>query len=213
MKKLGAAVLAAWAAHVGHYLVARHDPYVGFWTCNVAALMLAAGCLSRQRRAIAIGASWLVYGLPVWIIGLLSGDELVATSVVIHVGGLLAGVIGVRTLGFPRGTWWRSTATVIFLLCATRLFTPPRENVNLVFSVYPGWEEMFPTWRGYFVFLISTGTLTFAAVEAIAVKLLAKRTAAAPASGQDTSPPVPAGPQTAQDTGAPGAPPSSRIAA
>lgn len=174
MKLLGAAVLAMWAIHVGYHMVARHDTYDGLWTCNMACFLLGAGCLSSWRRGAAIGASWLVYGLPVWIIGLVGGNEIVVTSVIIHVGGVMAGALATRNLGFPRGTWWRSTAALLILLAITKLVTPPRENVNLVFSVYRGWEELFPTWRGYFLFLLATGTLTFAAVEAAARKLLAR---------------------------------------
>jgi hypothetical protein len=172
VKRLGAAVLAAWAIHVGYHMVARHDTYDGLWTCNMACASLGVGCLLSSRRAVAVGTAWLTYGLPIWIIGLASGNDLVATSVVVHVGGVLAGTLAIRELGFPAGTWWRSTAWLVLLLFVTRIATPPHENVNLVFAVYRGWETLFPTWRGYFVFLLVTGTLTFAAVEATARKLL-----------------------------------------
>lgn len=175
MRLLGAFVLLAWAIHVGYHMFARNDTFDGFWTCNAACLILGIGCVLSFRRAVAVGTSWLTYGLPVWIIGLCSGNELVATSVVIHVGGLCAGAVGIKKLGFPNGTWWRATLALVVLLGVTKLLTPPHENVNLVFSVYRGWEELFPTWRGYFLFLLATGTATFAAVEATAKALLRRK--------------------------------------
>jgi hypothetical protein len=174
VKKIGVAVLVAYVVHMGYHL-SQHEVYDFFWTCNAAILLLGVSCLLSWQRGVAVGTSWLGYGLPVWLIGIAGGNRMLPTSAVIHFGGIAAGAVAIKKLGFPRGTWWRSTASLLCLMGLTRLVTPPRENVNLVFSVYPGWEKLFPTYAPYFVFLLATGTIAFAIVETIAVLLGAAR--------------------------------------
>lgn len=171
MKLLAVPLLITWLIHIGYHAIVRHDTFDFLWTCNMACALLGAGCLLLWRRGVAIGTSWLTYGLPVWIIGVLSGNELMPTAVIIHVGGVIAGFLAFKKLGFPRGTWWRASAALLILMAFSRLLTPPAENVNLVFSVFPGWESLFPTWRPYFLFLFATAMLTFVLVEMLAIKL------------------------------------------
>ena len=45
--------------------------------------------------------------------------------------------------------------------------TPPAANVNLAFSVWKGWESVFPRYEVYFVVVLGGSALTFLAVERI----------------------------------------------
>lgn len=100
-----------------------------------------------------IGVAWLMLGVPLWLIDLMSGGEFFLGSVASHVGGLIIGLAGVKRLGMPQGTWWKALLGLAFFQQLARWFTPQQLNVNLAFSVWTGWESVFPSYLVYWSFM------------------------------------------------------------
>ena len=161
----GVALLAAYALHVT-VLAGRGAPTDALWMCHVASLLVALGLLVLRPELIAVGFLWQALGTPLWLLDLSQGGELLATSLGTHLGGLAAGLFGVRRLGVPRGTWWRALFGLAGLLLLSRLVTPPAANVNLAFAVWPGWERLFPSHGAYLALLGAVAAATFVSLDA-----------------------------------------------
>ncbi len=170
MKLLGALAVAFYAIH-GVDLVLHHAPWDLLWSCHIACLLVGFGCLAASRETIAIGVTWLAVGVSFWILDLSTGGTLSVTSLFTHVGGPVVGVVALRRLGWPKGTWWRAVLALFVLMAVTRLATPRAANVNIAFSVWPGWQRYFPDYPAYFALLMITSAVTFFAVERVAAVL------------------------------------------
>jgi hypothetical protein len=166
--------IAFYLGHAATHLV-RERPRDLLWACHIACLCIGAGALLGRPTAAAVGVCWLALGIPLWILDLSTGGELIPTSFLTHVGGAIVGARVVRKLGFPRGTWWKATVGIVALQEVSRLVgespTHP-SNVNLAFHVHHGWEGLFPTYARYFVVLLALFTLVFYATETIARRLV-----------------------------------------
>jgi len=172
--RLAVLAVLVWGAHAMEVLV-RGRPVELLWMCNVAGLVLAIGCAMRRAELVGIATSFLALGTPLWIGDLLAGGELYPTSVFSHWGGLAIGAAASRELGWDRHAWWRSTLSLLTLVIVTRQVpSAGAGNVNLAFSVWPGWEDLFPTYPSYFVFLFLACTAVFIAVTTLARWLLAR---------------------------------------
>jgi hypothetical protein len=156
---LGIAAVAFYAAHATTYLL-RRQPENLLWVCHLGALAVGVGLIAGWPTWNAVGAFWLVLGVPLWIYDLSRGGEFIATSTLTHGGGLAVGAFGLRRIGLPRGAWWKATAALAGANLLCRAVTPPGENVNLAHAVYRGWESAFPS---HFVYLVCLLAL-FAAV-------------------------------------------------
>ncbi|MEZ4370187.1 MAG: hypothetical protein R3B07_05150 [Polyangiaceae bacterium] len=172
-RRLWAPALCALAIYgYGVYAhVARGEAPDLFWVCNVAPLVLALGCVLGRGGLVAISICWLVFGTPMWLIDLFGGGNWMLASLSTHLGGLAVGTFAARQLGWPRGSWLSAVAAHIGLLGLTRVLTPPKFNVNLVFAVWPGWEGLFPNHLVYLVGLGALASLTYFLVERIALRL------------------------------------------
>jgi hypothetical protein len=95
------------------------------------------------------------------------GGELKVTSVLTHVGGLTLGLAGARVLPPPRHVWIGALGALLALGLVTRLTTPVPSNVNLAFSVWPGWETYFPSHFWYMVMILSLCGATFLVAESL----------------------------------------------
>ena len=164
MKPLGVIALACYATHAAWHL-AHHRPDDLLWACHLACVLVGVGLLASSPTLVAIGVSWLSFGLPLWAIDLATGGEFLPTSVLTHVVGFALGILGVRRLGFPRGTWWKAALAFVALWPITRALTERAANVNLAFSVHPGWERVFPVYAVYFAAIVGLATATFFGVE------------------------------------------------
>jgi hypothetical protein len=168
-RRFSAGVLRAWLAiaafcsYLAHAAVHlnRGEPYDLLWGCHVAVVLVGAGLLAARPILNAIGLLWGCFGLPIWLIYLFTGGEFMPTAVLTHVGAIAFGVAGVRVLGLPRGVWWKALCAYLALWAVTRVVTPPGANVNLAFSVWPGWEDRFASYPAYFATLLVTSALTF----------------------------------------------------
>jgi hypothetical protein len=159
----------AIALYVLHALVhlSRREPYDLLWGCHLAVLLIAAGLLRNNASLNAIGLLWSCFGLPIWLMYTFTGGEFMPTAALTHLGAFVIGMYGVRLLGIPRGSAWKALAAYLALWAVTRVITPPSANINLAFSVWPGWEERFPTYPIYFATLFVSGALTFTITEVL----------------------------------------------
>lgn len=159
--------------------IARGEAPDLLWLCNVAPLVLALGCALGRARLIATSICWLGFGTPMWLIDLFGGGSWMLASLTTHLGGLLVGLFAVRQLGWPRRSWLTAVAAHVGVLGLTRLLTPPKFNVNLVFGVWPGWETLFPSHLVYLVGLGALASLTYYVLERLALRLAAPSEAVA----------------------------------
>lgn len=167
---LGAAAIAL--AHAGYH-AARGEWHDLLWLCNLAVPLLALGCALRTPRLAAIALLWLAFGTPMWLLDLMTGGEVIATSLLTHLVGPLLAVLAVRELGWARGSWLLASAAAAGVLLVSWLVTPPRYNVNLVFSVWAGWERYFPSHALYLTLLVAGAAISFFTIE----RMLAPRLA------------------------------------
>jgi hypothetical protein len=157
---LGLLSLFAYAVHGAQFVVRRQEANL-LWFCHLAAVAIGAALLARAPTLNAIGLLWLCVGIPCWLLYVASGGELLAGSVLTHGVGLFAGFFGVRRLGLPKGAWWKAVLALIGVFALTRAVTPPAENVNLAFAVWPGWEPWFPSYLAYIAVLTAAATAVF----------------------------------------------------
>lgn len=133
--------------------------------CHVSALATAMGLLINSRRVVSSGLVFAMgFGLPMWIILVISEGTTNLLSVFLHLVPPLAAALYVRRHGMSRGAWLWSWLLFIALLPVSYLLTDPALNINLVHRPSP---EM-----AYFV---STpwGTRIFGSVVAWVLLLLA----------------------------------------
>ena len=159
----------AIAFYVLHALVhlSRGEPYDLLWGCHLALLLVAAGLLMNNASLNAIGLLWSGFGLPIWLIYTFTGGEFMPTAALTHLGAFVIGIYGAGQLGIPRGSAWQALAAYLALWALTRAITPENANINLAFSVWPGWEDRFPTYPIYFATLLVSGAFTFAITEVL----------------------------------------------
>jgi hypothetical protein len=162
--RAGALAITFYAV-VSIYYLARREPQNLLWACHLACLMVGIGLLASSATWTGIGFLWLALGVPLWALDLARGGELVFPSIFTHVGGLVLGIAGLRTLPLPRGTWWKAAVASVALVLATRLLASPRGNVNVAFGVWSGWESLFPSYPIYLVMLFALFTAAWFALE------------------------------------------------
>jgi hypothetical protein len=120
-----------------------------------------------------IGFMWLCFGLPVWLMALWGGDDLVVMSLFTHVGGLILSLRGVTRLGIPRFTWLASSLCLITLGFACRYVTPPHANVNISHAIWSGYENNFSSHALYVAFVYSCAVATFLALQQLVKRFFA----------------------------------------
>lgn len=172
---LGILAMACYAIHAADSLH-RGEPWNLLWACNLACLLVGLGLAGGWAGINAIGAVWLFFGIPMWLLDLANGGEFIATSVLTHVGGLILGIAGLRALGLPAGTWWKAVLTAVGMQLLSRWISPAHENLNLAASVWSGWERIFPSFAVYWACVIGVEGATFFAVERFLPRLLARET-------------------------------------
>jgi hypothetical protein len=171
MRWLGLVAVGCFAVHCGYHLKFGRPPDI-LWACHVAALLVGIGLLGAWPSCVGVGVLWLLVGVPFWLIDVLAGGEFKPTSVLTHIGGLAVGLVGVRWLGLPGQVWWKASLALLALQGLCRLVTPEKDNVNVAFAVYKGWESWFGSFLVYELFLLVLLTALFAAVEFALRRLL-----------------------------------------
>jgi hypothetical protein len=160
LRVLGGLAAVAFLVHGGNH-VRRGSPHDLLWMCNVAPLLLAAGCFLAKPDLAAIAALWLAFGTPMWLLDIATGSGLILTTFLPHVLCPVVAVLAVREMGLARRAWLKATGALLALGGLTRVLTPPEANVNLSHRVWAGWEAMFPRYDRYFVLVAAAAALTF----------------------------------------------------
>ncbi len=144
------------------------------WVCHTACLIVGIGLLGNSPNINGIGFLWLIFGVPMWILNVLSGESVFITSIFTHVGGLVISIIGLIILGLPRFSWIVSSIAMVGLFIISKLITPPELNINLAFSVWKGWETMFPSYFWYITMLTAEFIVISFIINFITRKLLVR---------------------------------------
>ncbi len=124
------------------------------WMCNAGSLVLATGLFLDRRELVRAAAIWTIPGLAVWIRYVLYAAfnyEMVLSSILVHVGGIVIGLIVLRRVRMDRIAWLYSLAWYLIVQLAARLFTAPELNVNLAFSIQPGWAQTFSSYWKFWI--------------------------------------------------------------
>lgn len=130
---LGLVAVGGYASHAAWHV--RHDtPWDALWICHVAALMIGIGMVFGFARLNGAGFLCAALGLPSWILYLLGGGDFIPTSVLTHAVAPAFALVGIRSLGLPRGSAALAFFLLIPLTAASWRFTPPDANVNLAFG-------------------------------------------------------------------------------
>ena len=157
MRRLGFAAACCYAIHAGFHVV-NGRPAEVLWMCHLGAALVGVGLLLSSATTNGIGTLFLCMGTPLWVMYLAGGGVFYPTSSFPHLGGLAIGLLGVRRLGLPQGTWWKAGAALISLILVCRLVTPASANVNVAFAIYPGWEKLFPSHPVYLAVMMVQST-------------------------------------------------------
>lgn len=174
LRWLGAAAIAGYAVHAGgHVLAGRWED--ALWACHLGALLVGMGLLAGRPLPNAVGFLWLCVGDVLWGLDLASGGELIPTSLLTHVVGLVLGGVGVARMGMPLTASPTALVGFLALQLLSRYATPPTTNLNLAHAVWPGWESTFPSYWPYQAMLLSIGFAGFVLVQWLARRLLARR--------------------------------------
>jgi hypothetical protein len=124
------------------------------WMCHLSSLLIGIGLLSRRPLLNGVGLLWLVVGTPLWIFENTQNiDNFVWTSTLTHGLGPLIAILGIRELGWRRGSWSRAGIGLIFLQPLSWVIPGAEEaNLNLAFRTWHGFESVFPD---HFLFLVT----------------------------------------------------------
>jgi hypothetical protein len=146
-----------YLAHAGYFLsVGREENLV--WGCHMAALGVGTGLLFRVPLFNGMAVLSFMWGVPLWLIGVATGDEFLPTSMGTHIGGAILGVVGLYRLGYWPKTWIVLWFTTIGLVGVSSLISSEAENVNL--SLGPP-REGLPTGAGWYAMLFTGAAITF----------------------------------------------------
>lgn len=162
--RAGLVSLACYAAHGGYHLF-HGRPEDLLWACHLGAVLIGTGLIVPSAVISGVGTMQLCLGTPLWILYLLGGGEFMPTSMLTHVVALVIGLFAVRQCGMPKGTAWKSVATLVFLIVVSRLVTPAEANVNVAFAVQSGWEDLFPSYRVYIAVMVGMAGVYFLVLE------------------------------------------------
>jgi hypothetical protein len=165
--RLGGLALVFYLVHAAGHVTAG-QPSEAFWACHLGALLVGVGLLTVHPLPCAVGFLWLCVGDGFWALDLATGGELIPTSLLTHVGGLVIGGVGVLRMGMPRHAALVAIGLFFALQIASRALTDPATNLNLAHSVWAGWEGVFPSYPVYELMLLSIGFASFRALEWLA---------------------------------------------
>ena len=173
-KSAGLVGIAFFLIHAGALILTDSYHHL-LWSCHLGCLLVGIGLLIPSKWIYAVGSAWMVLGVPLWLQNIQSGGEVMPTSFISHIGGLLLAIYGLRHIEIPRYLWVAATVALFCLVLVTRLLTPPTENINLAFTVWTGWETIFPSYFWYGCIMLALAALVFFLFEKLARNYQQKR--------------------------------------
>jgi hypothetical protein len=147
------------------YYASHNKLYNMVWVCHVGSLLVGLGLVFRKPLLNATGFFWVSIGIPLWVYNLTSGSSSVIYSYLTHWGGLINGLLGIYIMGIPKRSYIYSAIALSVFACATRFITPPGENINLIHSIWPGWETVFPSFPVFLAIIFFYCIIVFFLIE------------------------------------------------
>ncbi|HEY6121892.1 MAG TPA: hypothetical protein VIV66_18185 [Pyrinomonadaceae bacterium] len=129
------------------------------WMCNIGNLILAVGLFFANPRLIRVSALWMIPGLVVWFIYVVSAWGVFFSSTMAHVGGILIGLIALKRVGMDSHGWLYALVWYFAVQVLSRFLTPPALNVNLAHAIDPGWQLTFNSYWKFWLVLSATTAL------------------------------------------------------
>jgi hypothetical protein len=147
---LGLLPLIFFAAHFLHYLKVGGLGDM-LWICHVSSLLLAAGILFNRPLFIRVATCWMIIGLIIWALYLFAGGQWILTSLFVHVGGVIVGLLALRKVRTDRVSWLYAIAWFLLVQQVARMVAPPELNVNVAHRVYEGMDKYFSAYWQYWL--------------------------------------------------------------
>jgi len=142
------------------YTALYMDPQYLFFICYPANLLVAVGIIGRYPVFIGIGTKWTILALPfVFLDYFITGDYEVS-GILFHLSGPIIGIIALKTYRLPPYTFMGALCFGVVFQMLARQFTAESLNINIAFSVWRGWETMFPDYRIY-IAIVYVGFFSF----------------------------------------------------
>ncbi|HET6890195.1 MAG TPA: hypothetical protein VFH31_03765 [Pyrinomonadaceae bacterium] len=141
-RALGIFPLAFFLAQAVHYWRINELGHM-LWMCNIGNLILAIGLFLNHALLIRIAVIWLFPGLVVWLIYVVLPWGIFLSSAVIHLGGMVMGLIAIRRIGMDRMAWAYAFLWYLGVQLLSRIVTATELNVNMSQAVEPGWRQVF----------------------------------------------------------------------
>lgn len=163
-----------------HHANEGHPQHI-LWLCNLDNLLLAIAFLFKAPVFFRIAILWLIPGFPLWLIESYRNNDLPVSSVLAHFGALILGLFLLPRFGMKSWTWMPAVAYALFVQQICRWITPESLNINVAFSIYPGWENTFNHYWQFWVFIaLESAAAMFLLAMLLSRIFPAKRTTAAP---------------------------------
>lgn len=130
-----------------------HDIYNLFWLCNISTLLAGVALLFGLPQIALIGATFMVIGFTCWFLNVVVNGTFNDTiSYVTHFSFACAAVYLFFRIRAGHYLWLGCFCWYIIAQVLSRLFTPPEYNINLAFSIWPGWEGLFTNFFSFWCF-------------------------------------------------------------
>jgi hypothetical protein len=142
--------LIFFAAHFLHYLKVGGLANM-LWLCHVSSLLLAAGLFLNRPVLIRVATFWMITGLFIWICYVVAGGEWILTSLFIHVGGVIVGLVALHIVRADRTAWLYALAWFLLVQQVSRMVAPTELNVNVAHRVYDGMDKYFSAYWQYWL--------------------------------------------------------------
>jgi hypothetical protein len=159
LRLLGIFPLIFFLAQLKHYWPINELGNL-FWMCNVGNLILALGLFLERPLVIRLAAIWMIPGLIVWIIYVVSAWGVFWSSTLAHVGGLAVALVALSYVGMDRTAWRWAFGWYLVIQLLSRFLTAPALNVNLAHVVQPGWDRTFHSYWTFWLVLTAVTIVT-----------------------------------------------------
>ncbi len=133
-----------------------------FWLCNISTLLAGASLILGLQQSALIGATHMIIGLSCWYFNVIFnstfGDAILYIT---HFSSACVAVYLFFRIPVERYLWVGCFCWYILSQVLSRLFTPTKENINLAFSIWPGWDTPFSNFFSFFWCFMSFSCLVF----------------------------------------------------
>jgi len=114
------------------------------WLCNISTLLAGVALLLGRQQIALIGATYMILGLFFWLANVLVNHTFGNfSSYITHICFAGAGVFIFRYIPIGRNLWIGCFAWYLLSQAMARIFSQPAENINLAFTIWPGWDRIF----------------------------------------------------------------------